>query len=113
WATWPRPTERDGYSAEVVNATWRDADLPGAIVAVVLPAILKSRATFPLLTIVKMTVPAGTVLGTKVSFEALSVTRMVVAPSWVCADAVDGDASSAAAAAMLALDTTPRRAITS
>ena len=61
-----------------MNLTVSLADLPGAIRGVFLPLILKSCATLPLLTTVKITVPSGTF-----DFESLNLNSVIVTVTFV------------------------------
>jgi hypothetical protein len=85
-------------------------DLPGASIAVFLPAILKSCASFPLFTTVKTTVPCLAVLVDSANLNSVAVTlTAVVAERAVCAGAANAGTATASAAKATAIPA-PRRA---
>ena len=58
-AAWPGTVQRYGYLPAFVNLTLSVADLPGLMSGVFLPLILKSCATWPLLSLERLAVPRG------------------------------------------------------
>src|SRR4051812_13351042 len=77
-AAWPGTVQREANLPFFVNLTVSLADLPGASTLVFLPAILKSWATLPLLTTVKITVPTLTLV-----FESLNLNSVIVTVTFV------------------------------